>query len=79
MIKKKSQLDLAQYRGRDMIQAFRRLFMMIMQYRSTYLEVNERQKYFKIDLKDLIEEFNSYYVVSDIIWSELADRKACEM
>ena len=39
LIKKKSQLDISMYRGRDMIQIFRRLYQWMLFFRSTYMEV----------------------------------------
>jgi hypothetical protein len=39
LIKKKSQTDLSVYRGRDMVQIFRRFWFLILFFRASYLEV----------------------------------------
>ena len=44
LIRKRSQTDLSQYRGRDMIQIYRRLWQWILFYRASYMEVFEREE-----------------------------------
>jgi hypothetical protein len=39
LLRKKSQMDLSMYRGRDMIQVFRRLWQWMLFYRASYKEV----------------------------------------
>lgn len=43
LIRKKGQNDLSMYRGRDMIQVFRRYWQIILFFRATYLEIYQRE------------------------------------
>ena len=83
LIRKRSQTDLSQYRGRDMIQIYRRLWQWILFYRASYMEVFEREEQLSnmhIDLKDIQDEFEGGYgKLGTRIHKELAIVKAIAM
>eukprot|EP00347_Sterkiella_histriomuscorum_P015954 403355053 len=75
LLRKKSQLDLSMYRGRDMIQVFRRLWQWVLFFRAAYMEVYEREEQCNgqtVSLEAVMEEFNNYKLIGNRIFKELA-------
>ncbi|CDW86284.1 UNKNOWN [Stylonychia lemnae] len=82
LIRKKSQLDLSMYRGRDLIQIFRRLWQWMLFYRSSYMEVYEKEENCSNHLSDLDvikSEFSTYGILGERIFREIALVKAQQL
>lgn len=72
LIRMKGQKDLSFYRGRDMIQIFRRYWQIILFYRATYLEIYQREPQCQFDINELQQEFDTYQKLGERVNKELA-------
>ena len=79
LIKKKGQLDITNYRGRDMIMIMRRLYMIVMLYRCSYLEIHQKKPQCDFTMDELKNEFENYYKLGDKIEQETTFIKVQKM